>query len=573
MEILKLIKPQFHEQPVETGPFKSLFNFRRTWKLSLVMTTAVALIPLLIMGLVDYNVTKKAVEAEAVSRTAMLTSNTKRTITSFFESRTSALNYVVLNNTYDELTNDQRLSEILFDLKASFGGFVDLGVVDSSGNQVTYSGPFRRLEGVDYSGQDWFLQVLEKEVYISDVFLGFRDAPHLVIAVKHQIAPDEFFVLRATLNTEQFISLVSKLALSRGGDAFLINQKGILQTPSRTQGGILEPVSVPVPEFASRTTTLELQENGQEVLGYAYIPETPFILMIVKSKAELLRGWYVTRLELIWFMALSFTVIFLVILFVVTYLVNKIYIADQTRVMTLHQVEHSNRMASIGRLAAGVAHEINNPLAIINERAGLIKDLLTFSDQYKKDERLLGLVNSILSSVERCGRITHRLLGFARHVDVQLQRLSLHKVVQEVLSFLGKEAEYRNITVNVESRGDIPEIISDRGQIQQVLLNIINNAFAAVKDGGKIDIILEPAADRHVSIIIRDNGHGIPKEHLDRIFEPFFSTKGEKGTGLGLSITYGLVQKLQGTLSVSSEVGVGTSFTVTLPLAMDRRKK
>jgi signal transduction histidine kinase len=135
-----------------------------------------------------------------------------------------------------------------------------------------------------------------------------------------------------------------------------------------------------------------------------------------------------------------------------------------------------------------------------------------------------------------------------------------------VVGFLDKEAEYRNITIKVEGQPDVPTIESDRGQLQQVFLNILNNAEAAVKDGGHIDVGVRLTHDRRVAVSIADDGVGIPPENLGRIFEPFFTTKEGSGTGLGLSITYGIVQKLGGEITVESEVGKGTRFTVLLPL-------
>jgi signal transduction histidine kinase len=255
------------------------------------------------------------------------------------------------------------------------------------------------------------------------------------------------------------------------------------------------------------------------------------------------------------------------ILVMVTYMVGKIHIADENRLMTLHQMEYSNKMASIGRMAANVAHEINNPLAIINEKAGLIQDLFTFKKQYTDDPKLTGLVASILVSVKRAGKITKRLLTFARNLEGTIETVQLEQVIGEVLSFLEKEAEYSNIQIRVDAAPDTPAIESDRGKLQQIFLNIINNAFAAMNNGGRLDIQIRADSPDQVKVQITDNGCGIPEDDLHNIFEPFFSTKISKGgTGLGLSITYNLTHDIGGDIEVASQVGQGTSFTVILPL-------
>jgi len=576
MSILEKLKPKFWDyQDVAAGPYKHLFNFRRIWKLAVVLISLVALIPLVSITLIDYGVTQHSVESEILLRTARLVSNTWRTVSFFLAERRSALDFVVRDNTYNSLCNPNRLSVILENLKQGFGGFVDLGVIDSTGLQRTYAGPYK-LEGIDYCCQGWFKDVADKGVNVSEVFMGFRRTPHIVISVKHDLPNGSFYVLRATIDTDRFNELLADLEVSGQGDSFLINKEGILQTPSRDYGKILDKIPLAVPDFSPKTRVYEnvYPDNKQLVIGYVYIHDTPFILMIVKQKDELMKPWHKTRFQLIGFLIASMTIIVVVVLSVATYLVNRILIADQKRIMTLHEVEYSNKMASIGRLAAGVAHEINNPLAIINEKVGLIKDIFTIKNEFKENPKLIALVDSALSSVDRCGAITKRLLNFARHLDVKVQTINLKEVIMDVLGFLSKEAEYRSITVSVNIPGDIPKFDSDRGKLQQIFLNIINNAFAAVKDGGKLDITAKREGVNLISVSFTDDGYGIPESDLERIFEPFFSTKTRHGgTGLGLSITYGLVQELGGSIGVQSEVGKGSSFIVAIPLKMDKKEK
>jgi len=166
------------------------------------------------------------------------------------------------------------------------------------------------------------------------------------------------------------------------------------------------------------------------------------------------------------------------------------------------------------------------------------------------------------------------LLSFARHVDVSIGPVHIKEVIDEVTGLLGKEANYRGISVNVEVSPRIPAFESDRGKLQQIFLNLVNNAFAAMSDGGRLDIkgMLQPPDG--IRIQVTDDGCGIPSADLKRIFEPFFSTKKKKGgTGLGLSITYGLVQELGGKIDVRSEMGKGTTFVVTLPTQLSQTKK
>ncbi len=575
MGLLSKLKPAFWDQRKLGGAaYRSLFDFRRTWYAAVFVTSAVVLAPLIFMAVMDYRATRHDVESEILLTTSRLVSNIRRTISYFFDERRCALDFIVNDNNFRMNYRPEHLEAVLENLKKSFGGFVDLGLINPQGIQRVYAGPYK-LTGKDYSDQEWFRQVVKHGAFISDAFSGFRHVPHIVMAVKYRYNDGSFGVLRATLDTEKFVNLLSNLEIDGHGDAFMINHSGVLQTPTQSHGKVLQRISLPVPKDAPETRVFEwVSADGTPlVIGYRYITDTPFILMVVKNKPELLKAWDDTRKELIGILLISVAFILFVILWGATYLVNRIFQSDQKLIVTLHQIEYTNKMASIGRLAAGVAHEINNPLAIINEKAGLMKDLFTYKEEYKQNETLLGLVDSILNSVTRCGRITKRLLGFARHMDVSIQTVNVNDIIREVLGFLNKEAEYRSIRVSIDVAENLPDIETDAGRLQQVILNIINNAFAAMDNNGHLQVKAEMADSENIALTISDDGCGIPESDIKRVFEPFFSTKtGKGGTGLGLSITYGLVEQLGGTIDVTSEVNRGTTFSITLPLAIQEKE-
>ena len=569
MAIKEWLVPKFWQHRAEAEPYASLFNYRWTWKLAIALLLGASLVPLIISSTIDYNLTKRAIVSENLLRTSRVTSNTRRTISYFLEERLDALEYTIQELPYESLIRPGALAEVLDNLKKGFGGYVDLGLINVSGRQVSYAGPYN-LEGRDYSGQEWFLKTREHGFYVSEVFMGFRNVPHMIIAVRREDPEQGMYILRATLDSKRLNDILADLDLSVNSDAFIINTEGVLQTPSRQFGDILTPVPFQVPEYSEKTQVYETETDaaGGFVVGYAYIQSSPFILMIAKDREELMKPWFDIRFDLVWFLLASVSLIVVVMVGVATYMINKIYIADETRAMTLHQMEFTNRLASIGRLAAGVAHEINNPLAVISEKTGLIKDLITYRDVETEKGRLLGMLDSVLSQVERCGTITKRLLGFARHIEVRMDSVDLVEVVHEVLGFLHKEAEYRDININLNIEPETPSIITDKGKVEQILLNLVNNSFQAMQNGGHLDIAIAPSETNWVELKVKDDGSGISEENLKRIFDPFFSTRVKSGgTGLGLSITYGLVQELGGKLEVWSKVGRGTMFTIQLPLS------
>ncbi|MDY6905956.1 MAG: ATP-binding protein [Thermodesulfobacteriota bacterium] len=569
--LLALIRPKFLLVRRTDGSDQFLFNYRKVWLISFILLTVVCTVPVTFFLIVNSRLSHEAIQNENHLRTLRLTSNSRRTITYFLEERMDALKYIIQEEDFFNLSSDTGLSYILGNLKMGFGGFVDLGLIDNTGIQTSYTGPFN-LQGKNYSRHEWFINCVERGSYISEVFLGYRQIPHLIIAAKSPVINGEFYILRATLDIKKFISIITSTEMVRKSDAFICNREGLLQTPSRYYGEILDKIDLPIPPFSSSSQVFQARDpDGDPVLiGYAYIENSPYIFMVVKKNREIMKGWYSLQKEMIWFFSISIVIVLFVILCISTFMVNKIYDADQSRLKAMERLEGSSRLISIGRLAAGVAHEINNPLSVINENAGLIKDMFMLKKEYQEDERLLELIDDVTESVTRCGEITKQLLGFARQFRPSIQAVNLKNTINATLSFFRKEAQYRNISITVDIPEDLPIIHSDYGSLQQVFFNLINNAFQAVSKDGAIEITASARKQKTVAVNISDTGCGISAEDQKKIFEPFFTTKStEGGTGLGLSIIYGILQKLNGDISVRSKRGKGTTFTVILPIQFE----
>ncbi|MCK5836261.1 MAG: hypothetical protein KAH09_03255 [Desulfobacula sp.] len=396
--------------------------------------------------------------------------------------------------------------------------------------------------------------------------------PHIIIAVK-SIKPDKsIFILRATLDTERLMETLTSYKTNDYTEIFLINHNGVLQTPSINYGNILTQTNLETVNYSNNTAVSMTNFKGIPViLGHSFIStdmvETPFILMVQKIKASIMHPWLELYRQINWIIGISIILIVIVISFASTFMVNKLYRLEMAKAEAMLQMEQNQQLAAIGQLAAGVAHEINNPLAIINQTAGYLKDLYRFKDGPKDDVEISDNIDSILDAVDRCGTITQQLMGFVRQFDIKIKKIRLQKIVSDVLSFHKKEAEYRGIHVTVSIPDTIPDMETDSGKLQQILVNLINNAFQAVDEGCCLDIIGSQMDDKTIQLIIQDTGCGIPEESLTKIHKPFFSTKQDQmGTGLGLSITYGLVKKLGGNISVQSTEGEGTCFTITLPV-------
>ena len=532
----------------------------------ILIMALVTLLPLFLMALINYYEYQKALKSEIIVPLRTLVNKTKHSFELFLTERLSAVSFIASAYSFHDLADQKTLNRVFRVMKNEFGGFVDLGLIDSSGLQVSYAGPYE-LKGKKYKDHDWFQEVSVRGSHISDVFMGYRKFPHFVIAVKHEALTGERFILRATIDTKIFNNLIASMSLDPASDAFIINRSGVFQTSSKFYGKVLEKFSLSLQPVSYEPNVLDIVDHkGREILlAYTYFVSPSFIMVLVKPRSEVLKSWYTLKSEIFFIFVASVVVIFLVVFKLTDILVKRIEESDQRREMTYRRMEHTNKLASIGRLAAGVAHEINNPMAIINEKAGLMEDLIVPMSHFPNKEKFLQLTESIRQSIDRCSTITHRLLGFARRMDVEIEAVDLNEIIMEVLGFLEKEAFHRSIEIRLQLAEDLSQISSDHGQLQQVFLNIFNNAFTAVADGGMLVITSWNHDPETVAASIQDNGVGIPEDTRSHIFDPFFSTRKGYGTGLGLSITYGIVKKLGGNIEVQSKEGEGATFTLFLP--------
>ncbi len=577
MSVIRRIKPTFwdHHDVAAGTHARSAFNFRRKWMLIVLLTSLVALTPLLIMTGIDYRLTRDAIESEALLETARQVSNTWRAVSFFLKEKHAALDFVLHDNSYDALQSPARLQAILGSLQAGVGGFLQMGVLNPATGDLL-AGASGVNEPFPRCCQDCLKQCAETGLYTGPVIPAGDHASQMIIARQCRLTGQANFILAAALDATSLFALVSQLDLESGEDAFLIDTMGNLMTPSSYFGRLYHQMNLSMPPLdKSGSRVIDSRDaNGRPIwMGVASIPDTPFILILVKPKSAFEQLWLKPRMKLVGFLVVSVVLVLLAIVGMATFLMHHIHAADQKRVQALHQVEYTNKLASLGRLAAGVAHEVNNPLAIINQKAGLIQDLFSLHPEYAADQKLTGLVNAILAAVERGGSITRRLLNFARHMETNIQPIDLAELVGDVLGFLTKEAQRRQIEIEFDKAVDIPEFESDRGSLQQILLNLCNNAFAAMPDGGKLRVRIFRSAPDRVTLHVADNGSGIAPDDLKRIFEPFFTTRHDQGTtGLGLSITYGLVTEIGGDIQVDSQLGAGTRFTVQLPLKAPNRQ-
>ena len=271
-------------------------------------------------------------------------------------------------------------------------------------------------------------------------------------------------------------------------------------------------------------------------------------------------------------MVLGTAVLLMIILSVVWLaterLLRRAEATEEARASLKSQLIHAGKLASLGELAAGIAHEINNPLAIVSSESGLIRDML--DPRFGMDatpDKIREELDHIDEAVQRASNITKKLLSFSRKEQACLVSCNLNRLMDEVVGGL-KEEELRIADVELARDYDpnLPDLLIDPDPLRQVFLNLINNAHDAIQGSGGITLSTQHDGNT-VRVTVRDTGKGMTSEQMARIFLPFYTTKEVgKGTGLGLSISSSLVESMGGRIEVQSLPGAGSSFTVVLPI-------
>jgi len=504
----------------------------------------------------------------------------KHNIDGFLKQKLGDIRLLGKTFSYEELKNESFLRNRLELLQEIYGPvFVDLGVINARGLQMAYAGPFKLGKAL-YSNARWFQMAMKSDYFKSDVFLGLRGLPHFIIAVR-EIWNGEPWILRATVDFVAFNNLVENIRLGETGFAFILNRKGEFQTKPLFD---LIPTKEPYTDFLKDSKKFQdgvriierEDDSGNKVIYVAALLKHGDWLLVYQQRASDafsdLKRTLRTTIAIVLFASLCI----MVIAFILSKrMVNRVALADQEKEMISEQVIETGKLASVGELAAGIAHEINNPVAIMMEEAGWIEDLLEEED-FKERENLSEFkraLEQIRTQGRRCKEITHKLLSFARKTDSRIQDVQMNDLVEELIALSAQRAKFANVDIKVDLQRDLRTIKVSQSELQQVMLNLINNALDAMeKSGGTLKVSSTLEGD-YVMVEVADNGPGIPEANLARIFDPFFTTKPVgKGTGLGLSICYGIIKKMGGDIEVRSAVDAGATFRVKIPVPEDKEQ-
>lgn len=501
-----------------------------------------------------------------------------RDVGAFLHERQNDLGFVLDVFSAEHLAQQGTLETVLVHLRNKSPVFAGLELLDAKGAVIARAGSCKLVAG-SCEKSAGFAAASPQGRHVGDVS---SDAEGSSFVIARRSGGEVPFVLCATLDVVTFLESTASGRAYGAGDVFLLNRDAQMRTLDG-EGGALGPASglgeLPVPGDKSVSFVREGEGGAKYLVALAPLNEGRWVLAARQRAVDAFNdlfqvGWYVLGI------ALLGGVVTLSLASAVSRRVgNALRDADEVRDVLRERLSRSVRLAELGEMTSGFAHEINNPLQVMESEITMMEILLDdFRDSGDPDAAgglegdLRESLGELQRQIKRCSRVTTSILTFGRQESLEDASFDLGAVMRDVGEMVRKKSEIQSIDFGIHIEPESITLSGDVGKIRQVFLNLLNNASYAVAEkfagrpGGRLDFTARPQGPDWILVEVRDNGPGMPKAVLDNIYTPFFTTKPpQKGTGLGLSVCYGLIASMGGSIDVETRPGEGTVFRITLP--------
>ena len=536
--------------------------FRRLWKTIVIALLAAAFVPLVLIGGGMYYYSVSVLEEKTLTSLRSEVRHQQKNVDRFLAERIMDLRQVSGTRDLASLTRPGALEEVFKVIQPSLDSryFTDLGIIDSRGIHRAYAGPYDLISR-NYRSAPWFKAVMAHDVYISDVFAGFRRVPHFIIAVK-QMVNGETWIIRATIEADFFDDMVLKITGQGTEDAFLVNSEGIFQTTPRTAGELMGSSGI---KGGARFKDIRVEENNGQLRMLAWLQNVPWLSVVQLDRSEIFAMLNRVRNLGILVLILGAALIGFTVLLTTNHLVQRLESERRSIHLMDHHLRQANKMTLSLQLFSSFFQEMNEALVNIDSASMLIEEWVDEdSDLEIHRDEIREHLGQIKTEISRSSQTIHQLIGFSLPVDPIISEINVNVMLDNLIELFRRELYFNNVRIVRQYGDSMPVIRADPSIVKQVFQNLIFNALDAIGKGGTIT--LKTLHQRgHIQVTITDDGPGIALDEIGKIFDPLFTTRPGR-LGLGLTICKDLMEKMGGAVALAGRPGKGASLTVTLPV-------